>query len=130
MLMVSQTLQPLHPGFMTGNLNENKDYTQCYWDRFFYKFGFPMYHSTNTPYPCITEAIQSYEVTAFLQNTQHAVAQLVQAMRYKQAGFGFDSRYCHQKPSLGTGVDSAPNSNKVKVKVTPTTGRDGPEGSG
>jgi hypothetical protein len=40
MLTVSHTLQPLHPGFMTGNLNEHKDYTQ--WDRVLSKFGFPL----------------------------------------------------------------------------------------
>jgi len=44
----------------------------------------------------------------------HAVAQLVEALRYKPEGRGFDSRWCHWKfsltsfrPHYGPGVDSA-----------------------
>jgi hypothetical protein len=37
----------------------------------------------------------------FLVNsTGHAVAQLVEAMRYKSEGRGFDSRWCHWNFSL------------------------------
>jgi hypothetical protein len=45
----------------------------------------------------------------------HAVAQLVEALRYKPEGRGFDSRWCHWnfsltksfRPHYGPGVDSA-----------------------
>ena len=50
----------------------------------------------------------------------HAVAQLVEALRYKSEGRGFDSRWCHCNFSLtqsfrldyGPGVDSASNRNE------------------
>jgi len=85
MQMVPHTLQPLNPGFMTGNLNELKDYTQCLWERFFSKLGFPLpvsFHQYSISVYCRSDTILR---TAFLQNTQHAVAQLVKAMRL-QAG--------------------------------------------
>jgi hypothetical protein len=50
----------------------------------------------------------------------HAVAQLVEVLRYKPEGRVFDSRWCHCKFSLtqpfrldfGPGVDSASNRNE------------------
>jgi hypothetical protein len=59
-------------------------------------------------------------VTTFGQG--HAVAQLVEALRYKGEGRGFDSRKCHWKfsfprsfrPHYGPGVDSASNRNEYQ----------------
>jgi len=53
------------------------------------------------------------------QSEGHTVAQLVEALRYKQEGRGFDSRWRHWNYSLiksfrqhyGPGVDSASNRN-------------------
>ena len=50
----------------------------------------------------------------------HAVAQLVEALRYKLEVRGFDSRWCHWifpltnsfRPHYGPGVDSASNRNE------------------
>ena len=50
----------------------------------------------------------------------HAVAQLVEALRYKPEGGGFDSRWCHWnfsltysfRPHYGPGFDSASNRNE------------------
>ena len=50
----------------------------------------------------------------------HAVAQLVEALRYKPEGRGFDSRWCHWnfsltysfRPHYGPGVDSASKRNE------------------
>ena len=46
----------------------------------------------------------------------HAVAQLVEALRYKSEGRGFDSRWCQWsysfRPHCGPGVDSASNRNE------------------
>ena len=49
----------------------------------------------------------------------HVVAQLVEALRYKPEGRGFDSRWCHLnfsltsfRPHYGPGVDSASNRNE------------------
>jgi len=50
----------------------------------------------------------------------HAIAQLVEALRYKSEGHGFDSRWCHWifaltsffRPHYGLGVDSASNRNE------------------
>jgi len=47
----------------------------------------------------------------------HAVARLVDALRYKPEGRGFDSRWCHWnfsltqsfRPHYGPAVDPAPN---------------------
>jgi hypothetical protein len=52
----------------------------------------------------------------------HAVAQLVEALRYKPEGRGFDSRWCHWNFSLaqsfrlhyGSEVDSASNRNEYQ----------------
>ena len=52
----------------------------------------------------------------------HAVAQLVEALRYKSEGHGFDSRWCHWnfsltqsfRPYYGPGVDSASNRNEYQ----------------
>ena len=54
--------------------------------------------------------------------TWHAVAQLVEALRYKPEGRGFDSRWCHWifsltlsfRPHYGPGVDSASNRNEYQ----------------
>ena len=52
----------------------------------------------------------------------HAVAQLVEALRYKSEGSGFDSRWCHWnftfalsfRPHYGPGVDSVSNRNEYQ----------------
>ena len=52
----------------------------------------------------------------------HEVAQLVEALRYKSEGRGFDSRWCHWKFSLaksfrpyyGLGVDSVSKRNEYQ----------------
>jgi len=52
----------------------------------------------------------------------HAVAQLVEALRYKLEGRGFDSRWCHWnfsltlsfRPHYVPGVDSASNTNEYQ----------------
>ena len=52
----------------------------------------------------------------------HAVAQLVEALRYKPEGRGFDSRWCHWnfsltysfRPHYGPEVDSASNRNEYQ----------------
>jgi len=51
----------------------------------------------------------------------HAVAQLVEALRYKPESGGFDSRWCHWnfslisfRPHYGPGVDSASNRNEYQ----------------
>ena len=41
------------------------------------------------------------------------MAQLVEALRYKSEGSGFDSRWCHW-PHYGPGVDSASNRNEYQ----------------
>ena len=53
----------------------------------------------------------------------HAVAQLVEVLRYKPEGRGFDSRWCHWtfsltqsfRPHCGPEVDSASNRNEYQV---------------
>jgi hypothetical protein len=47
------------------------------------------------------------------------VAQLVEALRYKPEGRGFDTRWCHWNfsltlPHYGSGVDSASNRNEYR----------------
>ena len=50
------------------------------------------------------------------------MAQLVEALRFKPEGRGFDSRWCHWKfsltesfrPHYGSGVDSASNRNECQ----------------
>jgi len=58
----------------------------------------------------------------FDKNRGYAVAQLVEALRYKPEGRGFDSRWCHWnfsltltfRPHYGPGVDSASNRNEYQ----------------
>ena len=53
---------------------------------------------------------------------EHAVAQLVEALRYRPEGRGFDSRWCHRnfsltksfRPHYGPGVDSVSNRNEYQ----------------
>ena len=55
----------------------------------------------------------------------HAVAQLVEALRYKSEGRGFDSRWCDcnfslthsSRPHYGSGVDSASNINEYQAYI-------------
>ena len=57
-----------------------------------------------------------------LKKRGHAVAQLVEALRYKLEGRGFVSRWCHWKfsltlsfrPHYGPGVDSASKRNEYQ----------------
>jgi hypothetical protein len=56
-----------------------------------------------------------------LHGAGHEVAQLVEALRYKPEGRGFDSRCCHWifsltsfRPHYGPGVDSASNKNEYQ----------------
>ena len=47
----------------------------------------------------------------------HAVAQLVEALRYKSEGRGFDSLWCHWnffRPHYGPRIDSASNINEYQ----------------
>jgi len=51
----------------------------------------------------------------------HALAQLVEALRFKTEGHGFDSRWCHWnysltsfRPHYGPGVDSTSNRNEYQ----------------
>ena len=82
----------------------------------------------------IPEQRRSREKTCFLRRNKrsfihyldsfrrHAVAQFVQALRYKPEGRGFDSRWCHWKCALtksfwshcGPGLDSASNINEYQ----------------
>jgi len=56
------------------------------------------------------------------KNGVHAVTQLVEALRYKPEGRGFDSRWCHWsfpltysfQPHYGPGVHSASNRNEYQ----------------
>jgi hypothetical protein len=54
----------------------------------------------------------------YLQKMGHAVAQLVEALRYKPEDRRFDSRWCHWKfsfrPQYGAGVDAASNRNEYQ----------------
>jgi hypothetical protein len=58
-----------------------------------------------------------------LRDTSHPVAQLVEAVRYKPEGRGFDSLCCQWNFSLkqsflphsGPGIDSASNTNEYQV---------------
>ena len=57
-----------------------------------------------------------------LRNLGHAVAQLLEALRYKPEGRGFDSRLCHWnfsliyyfRPHYGPGLDTASNRNEYQ----------------
>jgi hypothetical protein len=42
---------------------------------------------------------------ATYSNLGHAVAQLVEALRYKPEGRGFDSRWCHWRNPSGRTMD-------------------------
>jgi len=58
----------------------------------------------------------------FMNCRGHAVAQLVEALRYKPEGRGFDSRWCHGnffidiilRPHYSPGVDLASNINEYQ----------------
>ena len=59
------------------------------------------------------------EMIRLLEIVGHAVAQLVEALRYKLEGHGFDSRWCHWKftdiilpATCGPRIDSASNRNE------------------
>jgi len=69
---------------------------------------------------------EEHNITSFAWGTNksggHAVAQLVEALRYKSEGRGFDSRWCHWyflltysfQPYYGPGVDSASKRNEYQ----------------
>jgi hypothetical protein len=78
-------------------------------------FTFPCeYHPTNGPHP--------YFAFFYPLPRGHAVAQLVQALRYKPKGRGFDSRWCHGnfsltyffRPHYGPGVEPPSNRNEYQ----------------
>ena len=64
----------------------------------------------------------SFSIIRIAQTTLYAVAQLVEALRYKPGGRGFDSRWCHWnfsltnsfRPRHGPGIDSASNRNEYQ----------------
>ena len=60
----------------------------------------------------------SYSTYFQQQENNWAVAQLVEALRYKSVGLGFDSRWCHRNFSFwlhyGPGIDSASNRNEYQ----------------
>jgi len=66
--------------------------------------------------------IVSVIIHSHLQGAGHLVAQLVEALRHKPEGHGFDSRWCHWSFSLtqyfrqhyGPGTDSASNRNEYQ----------------
>ena len=60
-------------------------------------------------------------LTSRTNTSEHTVAQLVEALRYKPEGRGFDSRWCHWilsltsfRPHYDPGVDSASNRNEYQ----------------
>jgi hypothetical protein len=64
------------------------------------------------------------EITRFpLYRRRQAVAQLVEALRYKPEGRGFDSRWCHWHNPSGRGAYSA--SNKQEYQEYLLAGKDG-----
>jgi len=62
------------------------------------------------------------EISRLRLRLGNAVAQLVEALRYKPEGRGFDSQWCHWNfsltqsfwPHYGPGVDSASNRNEYQ----------------
>ena len=68
---------------------------------------------------------KTYFYLTLLSHEGHAVAQLVEALRYKPEGRGFDSRWCHCnfsstqsfQPQYGPGVDSASNRNEYQEYI-------------
>jgi len=46
------------------------------------------------------ELLNLYIKWGFIVHVGHAVVQLVEALRYKPEGHGFDSRWCHWNFSL------------------------------
>jgi hypothetical protein len=48
----------------------------------------------------LSDGITFAKICQLLHEMGHAVAQLVEAMRYKPKGRGFDSRWCHWKFSF------------------------------
>jgi hypothetical protein len=65
---------------------------------------------------CVINEVYLYLVVVFI------VLRLVEALRYKSEGRGFDSRWCHWnfffffsfRPHYGAGVDSASNRNEYQ----------------
>jgi hypothetical protein len=61
-----------------------------------------------------------WPLSATYQDYLGAVAELVEALRYKPEGRGFDSRWCHRnfsfhlRPQYGPGVDSVSNKNEYQ----------------
>ena len=53
---------------------------------------------TNVPDESDCQSVRFYARTSYERG--HAVAQLVEALRYKSEGRGFDSRWCHWNFSL------------------------------
>jgi hypothetical protein len=51
-------------------------------------------------YKILQAKFACFFVDLFKCRLGHAVAQLVEALRYKQEGRGFDSRWCHWNYSL------------------------------
>ena len=43
------------------------------------------------------DAVQGKNIAVMMKNRGHAVVQLVEALRYKPEGHGFDYRRCHWK---------------------------------
>jgi hypothetical protein len=69
-------------------------------------------HSSTLAVICV---VQLLFVLLYVLFVAHAIAQLVEALRYKSERRGFDSRWCHYnflltqffRPHYGPGVDSA-----------------------
>jgi hypothetical protein len=56
-----------------------------------------------------------FSIALLLPNRGHAVARLVEALRYKPEGCGFDSSLTLSfRPHYGLGVDSASNRNEYQ----------------
>ena len=66
---------------------------------------------------------QEHKICLIVRNSPvkvsgHAVAQLVEALRYKSEGRGFHSRCCQYfRPHCGPGVDSASNRNEYQEYI-------------
>jgi hypothetical protein len=89
-------------------------------DCFLFKLNIPLYYSIAFPQKKNPSQWKASVLHLFSRTTKdngHAVAQLVETLRYKPEGRGFDCRWCHWNFSLtpsfrqhnGPGVDSASN---------------------